>query len=145
MNENGFWQKVRKEFKAYKVGAAWKVQDAYRSGLPDADCIASGVVMKFELKYAEAWPKRKGALKTTLKPSQRAHLMEWDRAGGNAFVLLGVGDEWFLLHPNVCRGDGKFYEDEVKDTYDLKGTMKQRGLKKLVEWVAEGPWQPRSL
>lgn len=138
MNEARFWDKVRKEFKAYDAGTAWKVQDAYRSGLPDADCIASGVVVKLELKYALVWPSRGGALKTTLKPSQRQHLLEWTRAGGNAFVLLGVGNEWYVLHPLACRGDGKFYETEVKEAVTLQGTTRRQGLRKLVAWVAEG-------
>ncbi len=135
MNESQFWNKVRGAFKARRGALAWKVQDAYRSGLPDVDAIVNGHVVKLELKYANGWPPRGGALQTTLKPTQRAHLIAWADAGGDAFILLGVGKKFYVIDPtNLAWHGSKFYKEDVESTCEWQSDA----LHHLVEWIDEG-------
>ena len=77
----------------------WKLEDQFRVGLPDVLYNMDGQVGLIELKYAAAWPKRESTPKWTgVTPNQLAHLREWAGDGaGLAWVLSGIGREWFLL------------------------------------------------
>lgn len=66
-----------------------KVEDRFKSGAPDVDCMFDGVAAKIELKYVKTpvTPLRASRL---LSAGQKIWLREWYEAGGLAFVLVGV-------------------------------------------------------
>jgi hypothetical protein len=109
LNEKKWWSShVKPKWTNLEQGRmANKVQDAFNSGLPDVDLICKGVVAKVELKYATQWPARPDTKltfskdKTTGKycvasPAQMMQLKLWDRCHGLAYVMIGIGKEWFL-------------------------------------------------
>lgn len=114
MTEKSWWSNHIKPrwHRPQQRWVSWKVQDAYNGGLPDTDSCFKGTEAKVELKYLAAWPVRPDTLvsfstysKEERRPSivsatQHRHLQAWHEAGGNAFVLCGIGKEWLLL----CQG-----------------------------------------
>lgn len=104
MNEKGFWEnRVRPALHRPPTCVAWKVQDQFNRGLPDVDVCVDGVAAKLELKYVPKVPVRPTtAIKVDLSIEQRRRLFEWQGAGGNAGVVLGVDKLWFLLYPEMC-------------------------------------------
>jgi hypothetical protein len=81
---------------------AWKLTDAWRVGVPDVIVCYQGKVTWLEIEVAQA-PVR--ATTPIAMPhyttEQRAHLREWSMCKGNAYVLLLVGQAWFLLPHNI--------------------------------------------
>lgn len=115
MNERTLWSShIKPRWHHPAEGrVAWKVEDKYFSGAPDADCCFNGVVAKIELKYDERWPARDDtpcwfsfldktkAHKSLVSALQYNWLDQWRSAGGNAFVLLIVGKQWLLLEQGL--------------------------------------------
>lgn len=102
MNEAGFWSRhVRPALHRPPRSVAWKVQDAFRTGVPDVDYCLGGVSGKLELKYRRTAPKR---ATTRIEPGvtveQLRHLTAWAAAGGLAHVLYGLERRWWLLEPD---------------------------------------------
>lgn len=97
MDELGFWNKVvRAALHDPARGlCAWKIGTSTREGIPDVAWTAKwGAVGGWlELKYVREWPKRQDTpIRVETTAIQRAHLREWDEAGGRAYVLLGMPD-----------------------------------------------------
>lgn len=105
-SEKAFWNGPLKKALHQPANGrvAWKVEDAYRAGVPDLDVVIQGNASKVELKY-HPWRDRfdnpEAELVLGLRPGQVRHLKEWDRGGGLGFVLVGLGREWFLFGPHV--------------------------------------------
>ena len=98
MNEARFWARVRKAIKAYPVSEAKKLSDAFTKGTADCAYGVDGVSGFLELKYTE-WPKRVDTtIVVDLSEEQRNWLEDWCRARVRAQVLLGVDQDWFLIH-----------------------------------------------
>lgn len=100
MTEKLLWQNYLQSFlhRPHLGRAAWKVQDAFRKGLPDVDVCVRGSAHKLELKYVKDYPTRESTrLRIALTREQHRYLDEWARAGGSALVLVGVGRDWYLL------------------------------------------------
>lgn len=112
------WNKPEKRW------VSWKVQDAFNGGLPDLDNCFEGTEAKVELKYREGWPvhvrtpvsfstmDKVTKARSIVSGAQFNHLQTWHNAGGNAFVLVGVGREFFLLR----QGD---YENRALTQHEL--------------------------
>ena len=111
MNERTWWSthvKPRWHQPAKRL-VAWKVEDKFFSGMPDVDAMFDGVAAKIELKYEPKWPGRPDTTlwfsynnkddkqKTIVSAIQHNYLTQYKDAGGNAFVLIGVGKDWLLL------------------------------------------------
>lgn len=110
MTENQYWSSWIKPrwHVPQKHWVAKKVQDITNRGLADTICCFNGSVVKIELKYRLAEPKSHDKPiffskdKTTKKPcivsvEQGRDLLEWYDAGGQACVLIAVGNYWWLM------------------------------------------------
>lgn len=100
MTEKSFWSTwIKPVLDDERLpGIANKVQDAFNSGLPDVDYCIDGYAGKLELKYEKQWPVRETTgVPIAVSVNQRRQLRRWVEAGGDAYVLLGVADAWFLL------------------------------------------------
>lgn len=96
-NEAEFWRKLRPVLDG-EGGAWWKVQDFHNAGFPDVAWTYRGRTGLMELKYQPAPPVHEASLlKLELAPEQRRRLARWQEAGGNAHVLAGVGQRWYLI------------------------------------------------
>jgi len=96
-NEAAFWGAVRRSLVA-AGWLAWKVPAEIRKGLPDAFLMKEGWAAWVEMKYVPRWPARESTpVAIDVTPEQHAHLRDVREHGGNAFVLLGVEYEVFLL------------------------------------------------
>lgn len=156
MNEGKWWSSHVKP-KWTNPGKAWlanKVQDAFNGGLPDVDCIFNGAAAKIELKYAEDWPARPDTKLTfskdkpanvggtgkymVLSPGQVRQLVAWGRCGGLAYVLIGIGKEWFLYNAVIFDGHLNLgiTQQEMRDLAILSGTSYQ-DLIKVPEYLEE--------
>lgn len=102
MNEFNFWSRwVRPALHAPRSFVCKKVQDRYIPGQPDCEYAFRGQQGKFEMKYRSGFT-RDGVVDVAVSPTQRIQLAEWYHAShGQASVLLGVGQRWYLLPWNV--------------------------------------------
>lgn len=127
MTENQWWSSHVKPrwHNLQKKWVARKVQDVTNKGAPDVDACWDGYSCKVELKYATVLPARPETKltfsryskdepnrRTIVSREQLRNLQEWSDAGGNAFILVGIDKEWWLLtamwlwHPEVNYNDG---------------------------------------
>ena len=137
MNEQQFWSNhVRPALHQPKAGrVAWKVQDAYNGGLPDVDFV-TGVneVAKIELKYIDSFPAKPETTCPRLMPTegQFNHLEEWELGGGFSTMLIGVGDEWFLIHHTWLYPEAPT-QQTVRDGALLTGLFRHSNGRKVEE------------
>lgn len=101
-------RKAENTFKKYllkKMGTRWSVQsheDRFSIGVPDLSYGAEGVNGWIELKQLKDWPKRE-ATKVPLKSAahfsveQVNWLLKRGKKGGNCYLLVKVGQEYFLF------------------------------------------------
>lgn len=123
MLENEWWSRhIKPRWHNLARGrVARKVQDVTNKGAPDVDACWNGYQCKVELKYSFTVPHRDDTKltfsryskdepnkRTILSREQVRNLEEWDKAGGNAFVLIGVNKSWYLLraHVAILNNDG---------------------------------------
>ncbi len=108
MNETAFWQtKVRKVLHQPPTYVAWKIQDIYNAGLPDVTFIMDGHAGFLELKRNPEYPKRLSSrvvIAATME--QRRRLIEGRAAGGSVWLLLAVGEDWYLFDPISLEAQG---------------------------------------
>ncbi len=75
------------------TGVAWKIQDAFTTGLPDQLLCVRGRVAWLESKWLpKLRPSRLGHT-----ASQYARIREWARAGGTAGLLVGWEEHLFWI------------------------------------------------
>ena len=77
-----------------------RIESPITPGIPDVNLTPGWM----ELKFAERWPPRGGPLRVDhFTKEQRTFLVRRRRAGGNAKLLLKVGDsEWLLFDGTVA-------------------------------------------
>lgn len=82
--------------KALKPLDAWSVENPCRPGTPDVNYIEGWI----ELKWVEKWPARSSTPVRLphFTPQQKLHLRRRWHLGGNAYLLLQVDQDWFLLN-----------------------------------------------
>jgi hypothetical protein len=125
--ENEWWSRYIKPrwHNREKRWVARKVQDVTNKGAPDVDACWEGCAVKIELKYANALPARPDTKvtfsryskdepnrRTILSREQARNLGDWRSAGGIAYILIGIGKQWwfvdsvFFTNPNLVENDG---------------------------------------
>jgi hypothetical protein len=117
--------------KALRPLDAISVENMVGIGTPDVN-YAEGWL---ELKFKKAWPKRET---TALKfphftEQQRVWLKRRSRKGGTAYLLVLVGREWFLFHPNA------------DPDREIGRTATRDRFYELSTWHASGPSALQSL
>lgn len=116
MTENEWWSRYIKP-RWHNVAIGWvarKVQDVTNKGAPDVDACWNGNVYKVELKYAAKAPTRPDTMltfsrysrdepnrRTIVSREQERNLEEWNKAGGNAYLLIGIGKAWYFIDYGV--------------------------------------------
>lgn len=99
--EQGLWQTFKRNLAPYG-----KLQRIEHEFVPDVAYCLGGISGWVELKHLSAWPVRQSTRVRvpSLKREQADWLMDWSRAGGEAWCLLQVGREYLLLTPEVTLG-----------------------------------------
>lgn len=71
------------------------IENSVDAGTPDFNCTAGWI----EIKQLDEWPKRDSVIVKPrhFKPEQRHFLQKRCQAGGRAWLLLCVGNEWCLV------------------------------------------------
>lgn len=106
MTEFDFWRRyVKKALHIPPLFIAKKQQDRYTTGTADVRCMLRGRECQLEMKYLARMPHASKTMPAKIipTPAQRIELDEWVSAGGNAYVLVGVGDAWYLFAPSVAK------------------------------------------
>lgn len=104
-------QRAWDNFKAALVGRDVKckrVENQIGEGMPDVIGInRNGWVFWLENKAIEKWPVRASTLplKGIFEPGQVPFMRSWQDWRGNAFVLLRVDKEFYLLNPKLALTD----------------------------------------
>lgn len=77
-----------------------RIENMVTVGVPDVNYTRGWI----ELKAIRGWPKRETTIVKLdhFMPQQRGWLVRRRQAGGRAFVLLSVGDEWILFDGAVA-------------------------------------------
>lgn len=135
MREFDFWSRhVKKALNEKPFHVCKKVQDRYIPGLPDCTYSFAGRQGVFEMKYLPHWPARaETLLHLDVSPAQRNQLRDWWTASyGQASVLVGICDKWFLLPWNVPRD---LATDELGGYTIVSGSIRggMRALRDVLE------------
>lgn len=80
-----------------------RVENQAATGMGDVVGInKQGTAFWIEMKALDAWPAREATcpLRDAFEPGQLGFLREWKSWRGDAFVLLRVGLEFWLLNPD---------------------------------------------
>lgn len=122
-NEKAFWRKVQGIFT--EEGARLRrMSDDIQSGVPDGCYIAWGISGLLEFKYTRHWPKRattRVKVGHGLTTNQREYLEDWRAHGGNAYVLLGIEDAWYLLLPQDIPYSNRVTREHLQHVAVLQG------------------------
>jgi hypothetical protein len=102
--------KEQRAFSTFKEGSIGKlnlkrIETSTTSGMPDViGTNRNGFVFWMEVKALDHWPKRDSTLplKGMFEKGQLSFLCEWNSWKGNAFILLRVGLEYYLLIPSLA-------------------------------------------
>lgn len=101
--EQRLWDRMRKAFASRKGVVLERVENLVNEGTPDVNCATvEGGGCWIELKQQDTPP----AMSSTrllgpkgLSAVQRNWHLDWRRAGGTSWILVGVGPDLFLLVP----------------------------------------------
>ena len=102
----------RKTILSLRPLAAFAVENSAYPGSPDVSCTLCWI----ELKKVDRWPRGNwGKVKIELRPEQRMWLRRWCKAGGNAWVLIQVDQEYYLLHPTQVIDEDALTRKEIDE------------------------------
>lgn len=98
MTERALWHTMRKHLAPH--GVLQRIEERGSAGVSDVHYMIRGKGGWVELKYLPNWPKRREtpvrAPHFTL--DQLLFIQNYTKAGGRAFMLLQVADEYILLN-----------------------------------------------
>lgn len=136
-SEKQMWDRLRKVLIDLRLDPV-RVENPALPGTPDVNYIEGWI----ELKYVEAWPKK---AETPLRiphytSEQKTWLMRRWIKGGNAFMLLRVGDDWILLDAYSAQMVGKATQEEIyADALWISGDPQYDSIA-LKKWLRAGMW-----
>ena len=129
MIEKDLWKKIQRGFGQIIEGVGGRmdrVENGVVEGMPDVSTTAAGIDVWLELKYVAKWPSRSNT-RVLGDRGLRAEQINWHlrhaRAGGNSWILVGVGKEMYL-----ARG---------ADAQDVNGWVSEDWFKKahkIISW-----------
>jgi len=99
--ESKLWQHTKRVLTSAAKGTLYlkRVENPLNDGHPDVEYCYHGSAGVIELKQREAWPVRPGTLVRLrhYTKEQRDDLKDRFQAGGRAFLLLQVAEEYLLF------------------------------------------------
>ena len=142
MTESGMWKSLQRYLRLHESDSAfWRLETSGLPGIPDLVFRTSRKSGVIEMKYRKEWPKRPTTrLRANLSDFQVLRLQEWagnDENGpkGDAYVLFGVDDEWFLLPFEKWHKKG-FTQAEMRQNF-LNGRIRGKKWAPLVEYLGK--------
>lgn len=137
MRESNVRQKICRWLREAGLDAS-PVENSACPGYPDIEYIGGTI----EIKYLSAWPRRERTNVQVPKfsPQQRIWLRRRHRAGGLAFLLLVVGEDWLLF-------DGETAANYlgIRSREELGGLAKHAMTRPDRSWLVSvlgGPMRP---
>ena len=98
--EQRLWDRMRRGLEPYPI-LLHRIENIVGEGMPDLVACCLGQTSFIELKCVEEPPKRDSTpllgKKKGLSIAQRNWHLDWRRAGGCSYVLVGFGDDIALL------------------------------------------------
>lgn len=129
-DEKGMWQALRPHMERAGLDPV-RVENPALPGTPDVNYIEGWL----ELKHADQWPARGGPLrlKHPPTPEQKVWLFRRWHAGGAAFLLLRVGQEWFLFRGFRAR---EVWKDHPTEAVIRRMSITFKSPAEVAEWLA---------
>jgi hypothetical protein len=103
-NEHTFVRALHRRLPRSQI-YAWKINDKYQGGVPDAMYMGDGGLLWVEYKYIKAYPKRgKTVMKLGLSENQKIWLRRAYDNGQQVAVVVGCEKDAVILdHPGAWR------------------------------------------
>ena len=119
MKESTFYQRVRKmilaEFPSARID---RVENGIVDGMPDVNCCVNGQDLWLELKYIESWPARASTQvlgRKGLRPEQINWHIRQAAAGGDSYVIVGIGKETWVAPNKYARDINSWTKEQWQD------------------------------
>lgn len=106
MKESSFWRSFKKGLTSTGTNLfIQRHEDRCTPGIPDVSILYCGKTTWLELKYLKRWPRN---LHTNVKikhftAAQKCWLKHYSKCGGNAWLLLRVYKDVFIIHPQILQ------------------------------------------
>lgn len=129
-SESQMWERLRGPMEKLGLDPV-RVENPALPGTPDVNYIEGWL----ELKHADQWPARGGPLrlKHPPTPEQKVWLFRRWHAGGAAFLLLRVGQEWFLFRGFRAR---EVWKDHPTEAVIRRMSITFKSPAEVAEWLA---------
>ena len=126
-NEAAFWSRwVQPLLHKPPERWAWKIPAELRTGLPDVNFGTKQDSGWIELKYVPEWPVRASTtVEVAVTDEQYAHLREVFWAGRPSWVLLGVAEEFFLVHFSNVMPHIRLTREGLRQVARARGVMRR--------------------
>ncbi len=112
------------------------IENMLSEATADAICInRNGVAFWVEFKHLDDWPKRDTTLplRRSFEKGQLPFLKQWQSWKGLAYVLLKVGNEWYLLMAKGVVGMDKGLDEQTEA--EIKSAARCTGVKSIIEYL----------
>lgn len=128
-SEQQMWTTLRPHMEKRSMDPV-RVENPALPGTPDVNYIEGWL----ELKHADRWPPRGGPLrlKHPPTPEQKTWLYRRWYFGGAAFLLLRVGQEWFLIGGPQVR---EVWKDHPTEELIRRKSIAFKGPAAVAEWL----------
>ena len=134
MNEHSFSAKIIKKCREQGIVKAWKINDNFAGGVPDAWFLGNKSDMWVEFKWLNALPKRES---TILKPALSALQLSWLKAvhacGRKCLVVIGYPKGAFIFCSPELWEHGASQEDIGEYVYSHNQLVKTLLLHTMLE------------
>ncbi len=98
MNEHSFSSKIIKKCREKGIEKAWKINDNFAGGVPDAWFLGNKTDLWVEFKWLNSLPKRESTIiKPALTPQQLSWLKSLYRCKRKCYVIIGYPKKAIVL------------------------------------------------